>query len=151
MIRERRKGMRILIQNPIYAGVGDPKEETVFNITKMDFEAVKRPDTEVVIKTLDKEASTSAVGLYLFDFLGSRFFNDVEIVRNMLNAEKEGFDGVVDSCFFDPALQVAKSLINIPVVGPREACMHMAAMMRGKFAIITSEPSYIPSMSEAVY
>ena len=44
----------------------------------------------------------------------------------MIDAEKEGFDGVVIGCCADPGLKDAKTLVNIPVTAPFEAVARTA-------------------------
>ena len=39
-----------------------------------------------------------------------------QIVHNAVMAERQGYDAVAISCFFDPGLREARSLVNIPVV-----------------------------------
>ena len=44
-------------------------------------------------------------------------------------AEKNGYDAVVVSCMMDPGVKAAKEAVNIPVVGPKEACMAVASIL----------------------
>jgi allantoin racemase len=60
-------------------------------------------------------------------------------------ANREGYDAVVIACFSDPALDAAREISAIPVVGIEEAAMHVAAMLGHKFSILTSLPRRVPT------
>lgn len=83
-------------------------------------------------------------------YSGLRYLNNLEILKSMIQAEKEGYDAVISSCWFDPGIEAAKQLLHIPVVGSAESSMHLACMMGLKFSIITWNPQYIPHMEELV-
>jgi allantoin racemase len=68
----------------------------------------------------------------------------------MQDAEKEGADGIVDYCFFDPALWPARQLLGVPVVGGAESSMHLASYLGRKFAIVTPQAAYAPAMEDAI-
>ena len=55
----------------------------------------------------------------------------------ILEAEQEGCDAVVINCLGDPALNPAREIVNIPVVGPCQAAMHLANMLGDNFAIVS--------------
>jgi allantoin racemase len=48
-----------------------------------------------------------------------------------------GVDGVIVGCFGDPGVDGARELVSIPVVGPGEAAMLLAASLGHRFAIVT--------------
>jgi allantoin racemase len=51
------------------------------------------------------------------------------VVQKAEWAEKNDYDAVVVSCMMDPGVKAAKEAVNIPVVGPREACMAIASLL----------------------
>ena len=55
----------------------------------------------------------------------------------VLEAEQEGCDAIVINCLGDPALNPAREIVSIPVVGPCQASMHLANMLGDKFAIVS--------------
>lgn len=55
----------------------------------------------------------------------------------VLEALEEGCDAIVINCLGDPALNPAREIVNIPVVGPCQASMHLANMLGDNFAIIS--------------
>lgn len=102
---------------------------------------VARPDTILVRKYL-KRSSECVRGSYL------EFLNNFDVVEGIIQVEREGFDAAIIDCFNDPGLQVAREVVNIPVIGPCESSVHIACMLGGKFAIITNTPIFIPTQME---
>ncbi|RVT92980.1 aspartate/glutamate racemase family protein [Sphingomonas crocodyli] len=58
------------------------------------------------------------------------------IVARAQEARDEGVDAVVIDCMSDPGLRAARELLDIPVFGPRETCMHVATMLGHRFSYI---------------
>lgn len=138
--------MKIWCQLPLKVDVDASPGKLLADMLAEDYALVKRPDTEVVIKAQDK----GIFSITEFGYPGLRYLNDAEGLKTILRAEEEGFDAVVISCYFDPALKAAKALLSIPVIGAGEATMHFASMMGLKFATITSDSRYVPEMTEQI-
>ena len=51
--------------------------------------------------------------------------------------EREGFDAIIPGCFGDPGLDGIREIVSIPVVGPGQAGMTVAAMLGHRFSIVT--------------
>jgi len=72
-----------------------------------------------------------------------------KIIEKTVNAEREGLDGVVIGCFYDPGLREARELVEIPVVGVCEASLHVASMLSaGKFSVLVGRRKWIPKMAD---
>ena len=67
-----------------------------------------------------------------------------KVLENVLQAEEEGYDGFLLSTFPDPQLQVAQSLVDIPVVGYGFSSMHTAAYLGRKFGIVSFLAEMLP-------
>lgn len=52
-------------------------------------------------------------------------------------AEADGADAIVIDCMGDPGLRPGRELVRIPVIGPAQASMHMAAMLGHRFSVVT--------------
>lgn len=65
------------------------------------------------------------------------FLNESQICEAALAAEREGFDALAIGCFFDPALRLARSIVDIPVVSLAESCMLIASSIGRKFGLVT--------------
>lgn len=73
-----------------------------------------------------------------------------DILNKVIRAEEEGVDGVIIDCMGDPGLYAARELVRIPVIGPAEASMHLAAMLGHRFSVLTVLDSRQPMMEEQV-
>jgi allantoin racemase len=104
--------------------------------TKPHFEELnqcKDADTEITVVSLDTGAESVENGY-------DDTWNALATILEVEKAEKEGFDGVIISCFGDPGLRAAKEAVKIPVVGVAEASIHLASMLGRRFAVITAGP-----------
>lgn len=136
MVGKMIETIRIWCQKPYRS----PQPKSTDELLQRDLDLVKRTDTETAIR----DAPTGFQEVDLLSYLGLRQINEREILKSMLEAEEKGFDAVVGLCFFDSAVRAARSLMDIPVVGAAEASMHLARMMGNHFAVITSDPRFIP-------
>ncbi len=59
-----------------------------------------------------------------------------ELLRNAMQAERDGFDALIVSCFSDPGMDAARELVSIPVLGSGICAMHVAALLGGRFSIM---------------
>lgn len=62
---------------------------------------------------------------------------DLQICDAAMVAEREGFDAMAISCFFDPGLRPARSLVDIPIVSLGESCALTACSLGRKFGMVT--------------
>ena len=67
-----------------------------------------------------------------------------------IQAERDGANAILISCMNDPGLAAAREAVSIPVVGPAQASMHLAAMLCHRFSIITTGANDIPVVEELV-
>ena len=73
------------------------------------------------------------------------------VVEMALQAEKEGFDAVIVYCGSDPAVDAAREVVNIPVVGPGKASKLVASDLGYRFSVLTVLESCVVRDREAVY
>lgn len=71
-----------------------------------------------------------------------------ESAKKVVQAEKDGFDGVIVGCYGDPGIDAMRELVKIPVVGPGETSMLIGAMLGHRFSIITVMDSVVPSLEK---
>jgi len=69
-----------------------------------------------------------------------------ETVKRAVQAENEGFHGLILGCFGDPGLDALREMVRIPVIGPGETAMHVASMLGPRFSIVTVLDSVVPSL-----
>jgi len=58
-------------------------------------------------------------------------------IERLVEAERAGFDGAILGCFGDPGIEAAREMVRIPVIGPGEAAMLVAASLGHRFSIVT--------------
>lgn len=68
-----------------------------------------------------------------------------DTVAKAREAQRDGFDAVVISCMLDPGLAAARERLTIPVVGPCQTSMQLAAMLGHRFSIVTVLERLIPA------
>ena len=61
-----------------------------------------------------------------------------------LQAEREGYDAAVPLGTLDLGVDGGRSLVDIPIIGPCEAMLHIAAQLGERFGIICYHESVIP-------
>ena len=69
-----------------------------------------------------------------------------EVMRLIRDAEVDGADACMITCFGDPGGAGAKELVSIPVVGEGEAALHMASLLGGRFTIMITQRELFPMM-----
>lgn len=65
-----------------------------------------------------------------------RHLLDLQVIENALRAEREGYDAVAISCFYDPGLEAARSSVGIPVAGICESTLLVARSVGRSFALV---------------
>ncbi|KAA5606363.1 aspartate/glutamate racemase family protein [Roseospira marina] len=60
------------------------------------------------------------------------------MLQEIARGEAEGVDGHLIACFDDPGLDAARCRATAPVVGCAEAGLHMASLIAGRFAVVTT-------------
>lgn len=85
------------------------------------------PDTEVIVRSLQGGPKVPFLSRHPDTF--NRLF------QTIVDAETEGFDGVVIGCAGDPGLKDAKRLVSIPVTAPFEAAAR-TALAFGPFEVL---------------
>jgi allantoin racemase len=121
------------------------KIKVIIPITRRDFieptlKEIKRfasENTEISVECL-KYGTASIESAY------DEMLNAPSILKIVKKAESEGFDGIFIDCMGDPALDAARELVDIPVVGPARISMLYAAELAQRFSILTVLENVIP-------
>jgi len=100
--------------------------------------SVCSPDTTVIMASV-AEPPIAPTHFPLFEVLVPG------VLERVKEAEKEGCDGVVIDCFTDVGLEAAKTIANMPVIGPFESSLHIACLLADKFGLIIPKEEGIPS------
>jgi allantoin racemase len=74
-------------------------------------------------------------------------------LAEIATAAETGADAIVINCMGDPGLQAARELVSVPVLGPAETSMHIAAMLGHRLSILTvlDQLVYIDEQKAAGY
>ena len=89
--------------------------------------------TDTQIRVVSLECGTASIEKRADDALAA-----AGVLRRAMEAEEEGSGAVIINCMDDPGLYAAREMVSIPVIGPAEASMHLAAMLSHRFSVITT-------------
>lgn len=93
--------------------------------------AIASPGTEIVaVNPIDGPESVE--GHY------DDAYAAVGVLECIRRSQGAGIDGYLIACGNDPALNAARELVEAPVLGIGEAAMHTAAMLGGRFTVMTT-------------
>ncbi len=104
-----------------------------------EFKAYASEKTEIDVVNLDK--GTASIESEYDEALAAP-----DIIRKVMEAEGEGFDGVIVDCFADPAVRAAREVVDIPVLGAGEPSMLFACSLGQRFSIVTVLDNVIPTL-----
>jgi allantoin racemase len=94
-------------------------------------------DTKGLVKL---EVEPLEKGTASIESLYDEYINAPYILKKVKEAEERGFNAIVIDCFGDPALEAAREIVNIPVVGANHSACFLAAQLAGRFSIINILP-----------
>ena len=97
---------------------------------------IARPGTEVHLQSMPQGVygNRTPAECVIYPYIAS--LHAQIILDNALRAQAEGYDVFALSSVQDPAIEEARSLLDIPVVGYGEAAMHFACLLGSRFVII---------------
>ena len=67
-----------------------------------------------------------------------------EVLKIVVEAERQGYDAVVILCMGDPGVAPARELVKIPVVGPCQAALAIASTLGERCSILTILREAVP-------
>ena len=114
---------KILVINPITS-------DSFNNMVMSYLEELKSPDIEIEVVNI-KAGPSSIETFYDEAFALPEILKTIEKYKAECNA-------IVINCFADPAVNAARELTDIPVVGPAEASMMIALMLGHRFGVIST-------------
>jgi allantoin racemase len=111
----------------------DPLWDRYLETLRKDIQEVIRSDTtvdffgvEISIPEKDR-------------FRSLEYLNTIQIIRNALRSEEEGYDAFVVGCTFDPGSREIKEILNILGVFIGETSMHVTSMVGQNFSMIVHD------------
>ena len=115
--------MKILVLNPNTSEVVTAKIAAVID-------KIKRPDTIAVTKSVPH--GPVALQSFYDEALATPY--KIECVKQ---ANRDGFDAVINAAFCDPGIEALKEVSDIPVYGLEECAFSAALLYGNKFGILT--------------
>ncbi len=115
------------------------------DLLKENIAKAKRPDTLVDIK-----GPKRSINVFQSVYRSLRFYNDHAVLESMLESYQNGYEAIGLNCFYDPCLDVAREIMDIPVVGPAQTSMLIASLMGTNFGIVTFHPKTIPDYENMI-
>lgn len=95
------------------------------------------------------EAATAPYGLPLIVTRADWLLSGPPILA-ALAARRGQYDAAVIAVFGDPALEAAKLLLDVPVIGLSEAAFHAAAMLGRRFGIVSFSAALRPMFEDCL-
>ncbi len=90
------------------------------------------------------EFSAVPWGAALGDSYHDMLLMDWTVFQAGIDAEKQGYSGVLIDTVSDSGMRALRSRLSIPVVGPGEAAFCTAMMLGKKFTVLTMWPEWFP-------
>lgn len=115
-------------------------------------ESVTQPSTTVEIQGM--RSGSYPEGMAPIEALASpwnHYLANVQIVEAAVRAEAAGFDAMVVTCFHDPALLEARTLVSIPVVSLCESTLLAASTMGYRIGMVGIGPANVRLVRECVH
>jgi allantoin racemase len=94
--------------------------------------ALSYSSAEVEVGIVDVEASPYFHGMTPMEIQ----MITPKYIESFKRAERDGYDAVVPLGMLDLGVEGGKSAVDIPVVGPCEACLHLASLIGDRFGLI---------------
>ena len=127
--------MRVLVINPV--GTEEWNESD-----RLIYQAFASDNTEVDIVSLERGPRSIENRVAEAEVIPL-------IIQKALEHYKK-YDGIIVNCCLDPGIDVLRSLIPIPTVGPCQASLALASVLGRKIGIVTVSRSAVPIFEELV-
>lgn len=132
--------MHIMLANVAMAQEDGESAQFVKNILvpawRRNFDLVRQNETKITARF--PKWGISGLDGFFYSFIDT--LNAQSVFHAAVQADKEGFDAVLITCFGDPMLYQIRQAVNIPVVSLGESAILLASMMGSKFGIVTISP-----------
>ncbi|MCC6474713.1 MAG: hypothetical protein IT514_13315, partial [Burkholderiales bacterium] len=116
------------------------------------YRAYQRPGTVIEIHGVKDEVSEASARIAgkVVNYAYLHRQHDNQILKNILRAEKEGYDAVLIGVLQDPGLREARSIVDIPVLGYGEVSMLTALTLGERFSFLCINPQMDALVSQMI-
>jgi len=104
---------------------------------------IKEPNTQLALVTV--KGGVESIESYYDASIATPY-----ILKEVESAGEEGFDAVTILCGTDPALNAAKEVADVLVVGILEAAIHTACVLGRKFSLLTVLPRTVGNKHDKI-
>lgn len=111
---------------------------------------VSAPGTEIVMHGMAPGTHTTMQPGKDIGYPYIQHLHSLQFLESVMQAEKEGYDAYLLSTLPDPYLQMAQSLVDIPVVGFGFSSMHTASYLGRRFGIVCFIRELVPYYTENI-
>ena len=113
------------------------KKKIFEEMTYKELEAARRKDVKITVVSVERGPAS----------IESAYDEEIAapwILEKIEEAEEKGFDAAIIDCMGDPALEAAREMVSIPVIGPCQASMAIASTLCDKFSVVTVLKRLLP-------
>lgn len=107
---------------------------------KRHIEKVIDPEDSVTVHGMPKGAFGSGSAVKAMESPYLEFLCEIFFCEAALTAEREGYDAMTIGCYMDTGLQLARSLVDIPVLSVTETSIMAASTLGKSYGVVTVEP-----------
>lgn len=117
---------------------------TIHRESDHDTSALERDGLKVDVKVIDPGGPTTLECAY------NVARAEREVVDKIMDAARDGVSAVVTDCMRDVAIATAREMVDIPVLGPGQTSMHLAAILSRRFSVLVTLPRSIQVVEDQV-
>ena len=112
---------------------------------------VCRSDTVVDLHGVEPGTYPSGMApVEMVGYIWANHLMDIQIVEKAIRAEREGYDAVAISCFIDPGLEAARSVVDIPVVSSCETALLVSSAVGRACGLLTLDETMADALRQLV-
>ena len=97
---------------------------------------------ELIAAGFDVEFKAVTYGAALGDSYYDAMLMDMSVFEAGLSAQTDGYDAVCIDTVSDSGMYALRSRLDIPVIGPGQASLHVASMLGHKFSVVSMWPQW---------
>lgn len=94
------------------------------------------------------EVSDTETGPSSIESVFEEYLSIPATVARAVQAQKQGYDGIVLGCYADPGIDTLREMLEIPVAGPFESSCFTALTLGHRFSILTVTPEMCPVLED---
>src|SRR5437867_8981036 len=117
------------------------------NETQRQLESYASPGTEIV-QAEPEDLGGGAIDKRLSEEIAINGLHHLlrvpALIKKVIEAERAGFDAVIQSNTFDPGVEQARLAVRIPVIGCMRCTLHTAMTLCDRIAVTVPLPGHVP-------